>query len=724
MRTQPLISLALLAGSTAAQVTPGPAPPPQADAISWNYYALTVPGSAASLTVETELLFGPDVDLYLRRGRKPDESNYDFISAQPGNGTESHTVSGTTRPTLSNGTWWAGVRHPQDVNFDISWSYGSAPSAHAGMGANIYRDAGARTGGVSFRVWAPTATSVWVAGDFNGWSTTVSPLSSEADGNWSVDVRELGADARYRYIIHGPAGLVVRNDPRARRVTNSAGDSVVVDPHAFDWGADGYAMPPWNELVLYELHVGTFDDEVGGGPGDLWSAIGRLDELQDLGINAIELMPISEFGGDFSWGYNSGHPFTVESAYGGDVALRSFIEEAHERGIAVLLDVLYNHWGPTDLSMWQFDGWQENGYGGIYFYNNAQAVTPWGDTRPDYGRPEVRTYIRDNVLYWLNEFRVDGLRWDSTSNIRKGPWGDIPEGWSLMQWSNDEIDANQPWKISIAEDMYDAPNDFITKDTGAGGAGFDAQWDALFVHPLRGALVTPNDGDRSMWDVRNAIAHSYNGDAFERIIYTESHDEVANGKSRLPEEIWPGNAASWYSKKRSTLGALVMLTSPGVPMLFQGQEVLEDGFFEDDDPIDWTKATTYAGIRLMYKDMIRLRRNWYDTTRGLRGQYTNVHHVNDWDKVIAWHRWDQGGARDDVVVLCNFANQTWGDYRIGLPQPGAWRVRFNSDWDGYDASFGNHASVDVSADAVPWDGMPYSASLSFGPYTGIVLSQD
>lgn len=724
MRTSIALALFVASAPLSAQITPGPTVPPQPDGISWNYFALNVPGSAASLTVETELLFGNDVDLYLRYGRKPDETHYDFRSAQPANGDESVTVSTSTRPQIQNGTWWAGVRRPQNVNFDIAWSYGSQPSAHPGMGANLYQDPGQRTGGVSFRVWAPFATGVWVAGDFNGWSSTLSPLSPEGDGNWSVDVRELGADARYRYVINGPAGPVWRNDPRARRVTNSTGDSVVVDPSDYDWGAGGFQMPPWNELVLYEMHVGTLEDEVGGGPGTFASAIERLDDIADLGVTALLVMPVGEFAGDFSWGYNTGHPFAVESAYGGDVGFRDFIRAAHERGLAVLLDVLYNHWGPTDLSMWQFDGWNENGWGGIYFYNNGQAVTPWGDTRPDFGRPEVRSYIRDNALFWLNEYQLDGLRWDSTSNIRKGPWGDIPEGWSLMQWANDEIDGSQPWKISIAEDMFDAPNDYITKDTGAGGAGFDSQWDALFVHPVRAAMETPSDADRDMWAVRNAISHYYNGDAFERVIYTESHDEVANGNSRVPEEIWPGNASSWFSKKRSTLGALVTLTSPGIPMLFQGQEILEDGYFHDDDPVDWSKASTFAGIRLMYRDMIRLRRNWFDTTRGLRGNNTNVHHVNNGDKVIAFHRWDQGGARDDVIVLCNFANQTWGDYRIGLPQPGTWRVRFNSDWDGYDASFGSHPTVDVVADNTPWDGMPYSASLSFGPYTGIVLSQE
>ena len=207
------------------------------------------------------------------------------------------------------------------------------------------------------------------------------------------------------------------------------------------------------------------------------------------------------------------------------------------------------------------------------------------------------------------------------------------------------------------------------------------------------------------------------------MIYTESHDEVANGSSRVPEEIWPGNAGSYYSKKRSTLAASIVMTAPGVPMLFQGQELLEDGYFTDTDPVDWSKLVTYAGIRDLYRDLIHLRRNLGGISAGLMGQHLNVHHVNDLDKVIAYHRWDQGGAGDDVVVLCNFRNKAWGDYRIGLPRDGTWKVRFNSDWSGYDASFGDHPTADVSTDPTPWDGMAQSASLSFGPYTTVILSQ-
>jgi 1,4-alpha-glucan branching enzyme len=303
-----------------------------------------------------------------------------------------------------------------------------------------------------------------------------------------------------------------------------------------------------------------------------------------------------------------------------------------------------------------------------------------------------------------------------------GPAGDLPDGWSLLQWINNEIRASQPWKITIAEDLQN--NEWITKDTGAGGAGFCSQWDAGFVHSIRSAVISANDTDRDMLSVRDALYHCYNDNAVQRVIYTESHDEVANGKSRVPEEIWPGNANSWFSRKRSTLGAAMVFTAPGIPMIFQGQEFLEDGYFQDTVPLDWAKLQAFRGIHLLYRDLIRLRRNWFNQTRGLRGQHINVHHVNNTDKIIAFHRWENGGPGDDVIVVANFADRSYDNYTLGMPRAGRWRVRFNSDWQGYSADFGNHLGYDTTAGGGPMDTMPFQANVGIGPYSVLILSQN
>ena len=601
-------------------------------------------------------------------------------------------------------------------------SAASAQSARPGVGATPYFGVPA---GTTFRVWAPNATAVRVAGTFNAWNATSHPLVSEGNGYWSTDVNFVYAGTQYKYVITGPAGTIWKNDARAAQVTNSVGNSVVVNHDAYVWQTNNFQIPDWNKLVVYELHIGTFGQAADGIlPATFDEARLKLDHLADLGVNAVQVMPIAEFPQGISWGYNPSFPYAVESSYGTPTDFKEFVDAAHARGIAVFSDLVFNHLGPTDLDLWQYDGWSQNAGGGIFFYQDSRASTPWGNTRPDYGRGEVRSYIRDNVLYWLDKYRLDGHRMDGTKYIRKvdqaGP--DIPEGWSLLQWINDSVNQQFPAKISICEDLDN--NAWLTKTTGAGGAGFDSQWDAQFYWPVRGNLITANDADRDMFAIRNAITANYNADAFQRVIYTESHDEVANGQSRMPEAIWPGNAASWYSKKRSTLGAAVVMTAPGIPMLFQGQEFLEDGWFQDTDPVDWTKSTTYAGIKALYKDLIALRKDNAGLTRGLTGQNTNVFHVNNAWKVLGFHRWMNGGEKDDVIVVMNFSATPRFGYRVGFPRDGRWKVRFNSDWNGYDASFANTSTFDLDATyATPWDGLPASGLFDIGAYTCLVFSQ-
>jgi 1,4-alpha-glucan branching enzyme len=582
--------------------------------------------------------------------------------------------------------------------------------------------------GVSFRVWAPHAEKVYLIGTFNDWSKTATSLVSEKNGYWSADVSEAKAGDEYRYLIHSPKGPLSRIDPYARKVTNATGNGIIYDPKAFDWGGNTIHMATGNELVIYEMHIGTFNVKEKGKPGTFDSAIEKLPYLQELGINAVEVMPVMEFSGDFSWGYNPAHPFAVESIYGGPDAFKRFIKAAHEHDIAVIADVVYNHFGPGDLDLWQFDGWSENDKGGIFFYNDRRAQTPWGETRPDYGRGEVREYLRDNALMWFEEYHVDGLRWDMITYILSidgnlaEKANDIPEGWSLMQWINEEIQKLFPGKISIGESMRN--NTWITKDIGAGGAGFNAQWDAEFVHPIREAVITRDDKSRDLGAVSKAIEHRYDLDVFRRIIYTESHDEIANGRARVPEEIWPGKVDSWFSKKRSTLGAALVLTSPGIPMLFQGQELLEDRWFQDKDPIDWSRIEAEGGIFGMYRDLIALRRNRSGKTRGLCGQNMHLYHFNDEAKLIAFHRWDKQGPTDSVVVVVNMTNQNRDGYVIGFPRAGLWKTHFNSDSYNYGPNFANHPTPDVEAHEKETDKLPCSGEISIGPYTVVIFSQD
>jgi 1,4-alpha-glucan branching enzyme len=412
------------------------------------------------------------------------------------------------------------------------------------MGAIPYSDSSGS--GVTFRVWAPFAQSVAVAGDFNAWSPTAIPLDSEGNGNWSVDVSYSAVGSQYKYVLaaQGTGAQFWRVDPYARSITRAA---------------------------------------------------------------------------------------------------------------------------------------------------NGQLNCVIATSRETYSTPAY-------------------------------PPDDIPDGWTLMQTINSLIQQRQPWKISIAEDMKD--NEWITRSTSEQGAGFSAQWGASFVSTVRAALIALNDSDRDMDAVAGVIGQMYNANAFQRVIYTESHDADSNGAQRVPEMIWPGNDQSWFSKKRATLGAAVVMTAPGIPMISMGQEFLCGGWFNPDAALDWTNSTTLPGIITLHRDLIRLRRNWSNNTRGLTGQGLHVHHVDQSNNVIAFHRWAQGGTGDDVVIVLNFSTQAFDRYAIGFPRSGAWRVRFNSDSMFYDPAFGNTAGDDASADQGSYDGMPFSGNVGFGPYSAVIFSQD
>lgn len=600
----------------------------------------------------------------------------------------------------------------------LSQSEHTQATPHVGMGALVH------SGGVAFRVWAPNAKAVAVVGDFNEWQEDCHLLAHEEDGYWYTDVPAAKSGQEYRFLLTTEQGELSRIDPYAREVTHSAGNGVIHDPD-FDWGNDEFQCPPWNEMVIYELHVGTFNDPTPDDdmPAEFQNIIDRFAHLKRLGVNALQLMPIAEFAGNYSWGYNPANIFAVSTTYGGPKAFKNFVKQAHANGFAVILDVVYNHFGPSDLDLWRFDGWSENDGGGIYFYQDHRRQTPWGDTRPDYGRPQVRQFIRDNAMMWLEEYRVDGLRMDMTLYIRKIDPGseDLSDGWSLLQWINGEIAEKFPGRLTIAEDLQN--DGYLTKEVSEGGAGYSSQWDANFVHPIRDAVIVADDAHRSMQAVAAALQFRYNIDSFERVIYSESHDEVANGKARVPHEIDGNDPEGFYAQKRSTLAAAMVFTAPGIPMLFQGQEFLEGEWFRDSVPVDWDNSQDYRGIIRLYRDLVRLRLNRQGRSRGLCGQHIRVTHCNDAANMIAFQRWDVGGPADDVLVVANFSAEVRNGYRLGFPAEGQWQLLFNSDWQGYSRLFTGSQEGDVVAEAQAYDDLPASAVLSVGPYSVLIFAQ-
>ena len=575
------------------------------------------------------------------------------------------------------------------------------------MGATPYAD-GLGTG-VTFRVWSPNATNIALRGSFNGWGSTAMTEEGTSD-LWSVDVPNVAAGSQYKYFINGNFWW---KDPRSRQVTtsgynNSGANSIVYNPSSFNWLGDTRLSVSSSNLVIYEMHVGSFYDPTpsSGGPGKFTNAVAKLDHLAALGINAVELLPIWEFPTDNSWGYNPADIFAVENnGYGGPDGLKTFVREAHARGIRVLLDVVHNHYGPSDLELYGFDVGSASRF---YFYTNSGiCCTPWGD-RPNYANANVRSFISDNFKMWLDEYHVDGFRWDAVGAMRRydaggGNYISIPEADTLIQSINSTIiDSNA---ISIAED-------------DASGVGFDGEWNSSFASTLINEVIKTTDASRDM----NALSGAMNGSGFFRVLFDETHDLVGDlngaGNQRLPKRIDSANPASYTARKRSMLAAAAVLTSPGIPMLFMGQEMLEDLQFSSSYPLDWAHATTYSAVTNFFRDMIYLRRNLDGVSAGLTGPSMTWHvQRNDapW-KLLAFHRYG-ATANDQVMVIMNFTSNTIPSYVINTwPASGTWYVNLNSDWTRYGSDFGNYGSSVVTVSGS-------TGGIAIGPYSVLVLSR-
>lgn len=553
-------------------------------------------------------------------------------------------------------------------------------------------------------VWAPNADAAEVeffdGVDDEGRASAMEPAEG---GWWWVDC---DAAAGTEYLVHLRAGdtELTRIDPRARQVTNSVGRAVLTaDPADHEWHDDGFVARPVNEWVIYEIHPGTF-------AGSLHEAAGRLQHLADLGVTAVELMPVAEFAGDRSWGYNTALPFAVESSYGGPDAMRRFVDTAHSLGIAVVVDVVYNHLGPSDLDLWRFDGWsQDDGEGGgIYFYGDWRAETPWGATRPDYGGPEVRRFLIDNALMWIEEYHVDGLRLDSTVNIRNahghgGGDGDLDDGWSFLQELTSTVHDRHPHAVLIAEDLQDDPR--VTAPVQDGGLGFDLQWSAAFVHTVRTALVELSDEHRDL----DAVAAAVTGgdDRSARVVYTESHDEVANGRTRVPAEIDPDDPTSVHAFRRSAAGAMLAMAAPGVPMLFQGQEWGDEDWFDDARDLAWDRLAERQGVARLWGDLIRLRTGADDRAGGLRGDQVACERGGPDGTVLVIRRWGIGGPDTAAVAIVNLGAQPVDGIELGFSEAG-WGCVFSSDWAGYHESGSDAETLPAPALAAV---APYGAAL-------------
>jgi maltooligosyltrehalose trehalohydrolase len=420
---------------------------------------------------------------------------------------------------------------------------------------------------VRFDVWAPRAERIAVrlAGVRGG---ADHPLERQDDGSFrgAVKAAQIGSD--YFYVIDGERE---RPDPVSRHQPFGVhGPSRVVDPHGFRWSDAGWRGVEMRDLVIYELHVGTFSEA-----GTFDAMIERLTALRDLGITAIELMPVAECPGGRNWGYDGTHPYAPQSTYGGPEGLRRLVDRAHGVGLGVILDVVYNHLGPEGNYLAEF---------GPYFTDRYR--TPWGQA-VNFDGPEsdeVRRYFVDNALYWVTEYHLDGLRLDAVHSIF-----DFSAVHILAEIASSVHalgDALGRCTLVIAESDLNDPR--IVRAPAQGGFGLDGQWSDDFHHAIHAALTCERRGYYADFGSVGAIAEALRErfvlrgghSRFRRrrhgapaadvpaerfVVFTQNHDQIGN-RAR------GDRLATLISFDAQKLSAALLVLSPYTPLVFMGQE--------------------------------------------------------------------------------------------------------------------------------------------------------
>jgi 1,4-alpha-glucan branching enzyme len=578
------------------------------------------------------------------------------------------------------------------------------------MGANLIAD------GATFRVWAPHARSIHVLGDFNGHRRTdAGLLTRDTLGHWRGFIVGVRDRQRYMFYVVGEGSEGLKRDPYARELAAPFPSHCVIRKSDFPWCETGYVTPRFHELVIYQLHVGTFfTPNLPQKGGTFLDVACKLPHLAELGVTALQLLPIQEFQTSFSLGYNGTDYFSPEMDFAvadADLApylaemnglldakglrryrmedlcgemnqLKALVELSHLQGLAVLLDVVYNHAGGEfgDQSLYFFDRQDPAGgqWNSLYFTDKGHA----GGLVFDFSKPEVRDFLIQNARFFLDEYRVDGFRYDQVSVIDRDG---APQGWRFCQDLTSTLHAHRPEVLNHAE--YWNVNPYVVKPPSE-GAGFDTTLTdglRIAIRDVIGHAGVPDERPLNMTGLAMNLWPEGFNESWRFVQGPENHDIVYNGREQRIARLGdPDHPRSWFARSRARVATGLSLTAPGIPMLFMGQEFLEDKQWSDDFVSHRNLLLYWAGLDQGDKQMLdhlRFTRELLDLRRrspGLRGQGFRVVHVHDQNRVLAFHRWVEGEGHDVIVVL-HLATFTRFGYRIGFPVGGEWREVFNSD---------------------------------------------
>ena len=621
------------------------------------------------------------------------------------------------------------------------------------MGA--HKDVQGNSEGWLFRVWAPQVSSVHVVGDFNGWDPKATPLTRAANSDiWETFVPGLEQGSLYKYVIETDAGeLLWKADPFGFYAETCPGTASKL------WDLGGYTWKDatWlnrraerdimkSPLNIYEVHLGSWkrhgnepqgeprEDGTWPGPGDPFPAqrgtYYTYDDLSDelvayvkkMGYTHIEVMPLSEHPFDGSWGYQATGYFAATSRYGTPQQLMHFVDACHKAGIGVILD-------------WVPGGFCANAEGLATFNGRMlfeREIHPnWGTHKFDFSRPEVRSFLVSNALFWIEQFHVDGIRMDGVSSMLYLNFGvGNPADKKFNKYGTEEdLDASAfirqvncavgkefPDVMMIAEESTAWP--LVTYPAEDGGLGFHLKWDMGWMNDTLHYMQCDfpwRPGNHSLLTFSIMYAFS------ENFILPLSHDEVVNGKCSLIGRM-PGDDWRRFAGLRTL--AFYQMTHPGAKLTFMGDEIGQQIEWRYYESIEWFLAKDFGATHGAQQRFIEALNHFYTKQRGLwQNAYTEqgfewIDANNSEQSIVSFVRHGDKPA-DDLLILINFDPASYETYRVGTPREGDWELVFNTD----EPTFGGSGFpvVDMaSSKPEPWNMRGNSIEIAVPGLAGLV----
>ncbi|EPB8144604.1 1,4-alpha-glucan branching protein GlgB [Clostridium perfringens] len=579
------------------------------------------------------------------------------------------------------------------LSFDL-FLEGKEHSAYKFMGAHFITEN--RKRGVRFTTWAPRASKIYVIGDFNNWELKEEYSMEKINerGIWSLFLPKLEEGIKYKFAVVNECGnnTVYKADPYAFKSElrpNTA--SVLTKIKSFRWGdkrwlnkreKEGLDNKPMN---IYELHLGSWKRK--DGEFMTYEEISEIlvEYIKEMGYTHVEFMPINEHPLDASWGYQGVGYYSVTSRYGDLNGLKALINKLHKNNIGVLLDWVPSHFCKDEHGLFMFDGSTTYEYEAWWKANNEG----WGTCNFDLGRPEVKSFLFSNAMYWINEFHIDGLRVDAVSNMlyldygrEYGEWepniyggnGNL-EAIAFLKELNTIIKKEGKGAITVAEESTSWEG--ITKPVEEDGLGFDYKWNMGWMNDTL-SYIELDPIYRKYHHNKMNFSMMYNYS--EKFILPISHDEVVHGKKSLINKMWGDD---WKKYAGLRLYASFMMGHPGKKLMFMGCEFGQFVEWREWEELQWNVIEEFD-IHRKTKEYFKALNHFYLENSSLwsldyeEEGFKWIDADNSEESVLSFIRIGKN-KKEKLIFICNFTPEVYYDFKVGVPELGEYVEVFNSD---------------------------------------------